>query len=91
MYRKRKLKFHNGKDTHGLKGYYQVQTYLFTSYIMKLCDEANKVTRTEFIGVKSDEDNNWTITIKTMHKAYFNLIAQRFVTEFNEVISQIKY
>jgi hypothetical protein len=58
---------------------------------MKLCDEANKVTRTEFIGVTSDEYNNWVIKIKTKNKAYFNLIAQKFVNEFDEVISQVKY
>jgi hypothetical protein len=92
MYRTRKLKFHHGrmcKD--GLHIDMLNDTSLFTKYMMQLCIEANKVTKTQFIKVKSDSYNNWTIKIKTKNKDCFNIIIQKFINYFGEVISEIKF
>ena len=92
MYKTRSLKFKHGRMcTDGLHVDKLNEISRFTDYIIKLCNESNKITKTKLIGVKADSYDNWVIKIKTKNKDYFNIIVQRFINYFGSVISEIKF
>jgi hypothetical protein len=92
VYRARLLKFHHGRTCKdGIHIDMLNDISMFTDYMIKLCNESNKVTKTKFVSVKSDSYNNWVIRIKTKNKDYHNIIIQRFINHFGTVISEVEF
>jgi glycine cleavage system H lipoate-binding protein len=92
MFRARKLKFHHGRmNKDGIHIEMLKDISMFTEYMMALCTESNKTVKTQFINVKVDAYDNWIIKIKTKNKDYFNIIIQRFIKHFGEVITEIEF